>query len=119
MVNYNIHKFCLIKNVQTAGNISKLVIFIVVTFIKLIYVIYIKASLTCSYMRNIGTSGLSALTLDQINNLDDTEFTDCVDILGAVTEYSTDQTEALANVGKRSTVRQNISICTYIIHFFV
>ncbi|XP_076073209.1 uncharacterized protein LOC143044873 [Mytilus galloprovincialis] len=61
-------------------------------------------SLTCSYMTSIGTSGLSAITVDQINNLDDTEFTDCIDILGAVTDYSTDQIDALVTVGKRNTV---------------
>ncbi|CAG2212418.1 unnamed protein product [Mytilus edulis] len=53
---------------------------------------------------SIGTSGLSAITVDQINNLDDTEFTDCIDILGAVTDYSTDQIDALVTVGKRNTV---------------
>lgn len=59
-------------------------------------------------MRNIGPSGLSALTLDQINNLEDTEFTDCVDILGAVNDYSTDQKVALATVGKRvSQIRKS------------
>ena len=59
-------------------------------------------------MRNIGTSGLSALTLDQINNLDDTEFTDCIDILGAVTDYSDAQKQALADVGKRNTVSRYV-----------
>ncbi|VDI19878.1 Hypothetical predicted protein [Mytilus galloprovincialis] len=44
------------------------------------------------------------MRLDQINNLDDTEFTDCIDILGAVTDYSTDQIDALVTVGKRNTV---------------
>lgn len=69
-------------------------------------------SLTCAYIRNIGTSGLSALTVDQIKSVADAEFINCVDILGAVTDYSAEQKLALANVGKRGTVWGAVSTWT-------
>lgn len=102
---YILYQECKIIDMHYLSSIRKLIhkYFIIKTLF------LVLASLTCSYMRNIGTSGLSALTLDQINNLDDTEFTDCIDILGAVTDYSDAQKQALADVGKRNTV--SIYVC--------
>lgn len=61
--------------------------------------------------------GLSAITVDQINNLDDTEFTDCIDISGSVTDYSTDQIDALVTVGKRNTVSYLYKDKTHFVEF--
>ncbi|XP_033754416.1 uncharacterized protein LOC117337512 [Pecten maximus] len=62
------------------------------------------ASLTCSDLQAIGTSGLSALTTSQISNLDDQEFIDCAETLGSVTDFSDAQETALLAVAMRSTV---------------
>ncbi|XP_021374574.1 uncharacterized protein LOC110463941 [Mizuhopecten yessoensis] len=62
------------------------------------------ASLTCSDLQAIGTSGLAALTTTQISNLDDQEFIDCAETLGSVTDYSDAQETALLAVAMRSTV---------------
>ncbi|XP_069122944.1 platelet binding protein GspB-like [Argopecten irradians] len=62
------------------------------------------ASLTCSDLQAIGTSGLSALTTTQISNMNDQEYIDCAETLGSVTDYSDDQETALLALAMRSTV---------------
>ncbi|XP_021344826.1 uncharacterized protein LOC110444791, partial [Mizuhopecten yessoensis] len=62
------------------------------------------ASLTCTVMHLLGTTGLSALTTTQISNLADHEFVDCAETLGSVTDYSTAQKDALLVVATRATV---------------
>ncbi|XP_060071514.1 uncharacterized protein LOC132551390 [Ylistrum balloti] len=62
------------------------------------------ASLTCTDMQLLGTTGLSALTITQISNLDDQEFIDCTETLGSVTDYTTAQKDALLAVATRGTV---------------
>ncbi|XP_069122945.1 otoancorin-like [Argopecten irradians] len=62
------------------------------------------ASLTCSDLQTLQKSGLSALSTTQLTSLADEDFVDCVEILGAVIDFSEEQETSLLNVAMRTTV---------------
>ncbi|XP_078325016.1 uncharacterized protein LOC111123734 [Crassostrea virginica] len=62
------------------------------------------ASITCAQITNMGASVLSSLSTSQLSGIQDADFTQCVNLLGSPTDYSTEQKEALVQVAKRPTV---------------
>ena len=52
----------------------------------------------------MGASVLSSLSTSQLSGIQDADFTQCVNLLGSPTDYSTEQKEALVQVAKRPTV---------------
>ena len=66
--------------------------------------VFISASITCAQITNMGASVLSSLSTSQLSGIQDADFTQCVNLLGSPTDYSTEQKEALVQVAKRPTV---------------
>ena len=68
----------------------------------------LSESLSCSDIQVMGTSA-TALTTTDISELDSTEFSDCVETLGAISDWDSDQLTSLASKAKA------VSTCGFII----